>query len=207
MAAQSRFGQHVLLWLMLPVFLVVAVPAIPDPSLVQISQEEIAGNTRLLGATANAAATHRAGELFEKLAIRSGLLRWSFSTFAPAGSGPVRVAPGRSAAAGYLRRMWWTVYKGCYRFEIAMSWFMATGILVAAALLDGSIRRRIKAYEFGYANPVAFHLSAHGLVGLSGLLLALPFVPFGIEQWAWPMLIAALAYGAWKASESYQAAS
>lgn len=205
MAAQSRFGQHVLLWLLLPVVLVVAVPAIPDPGFARIAPEEIAGNTRLLGAQANNAAMLRARALFERVAVRSGLLAWSFATFAPVSSGRVRIAPGRRAATAYLRRVWWTVYKGCYRFEIATSWLMATGLVVAAALLDGTVRRRIKSFEFGYFNPVAFHLSAHGLVGLFGLLFALPFVPFGIQQWAWPLLIAGLAFGAWKAAESYQA--
>lgn len=204
MAGSSNIGQHALLWLLLPIVLVFVVPAVPDLHLDRLSRAEIAGNERLLGIAAEQAAQTRATDLFERLFVRDGLLNRSFAMFAPAHAEPGSVATERSSAAGYLKRLWWTVFKGCYRFEIALSWFVGAGIVVAAAFLDGTMRRRIKSYEFGYSSPVAFHFSSHGLVALSGLLLAMPFLPFGIEQWAWPLLIAGVAFVAWKVAESYQ---
>ncbi len=203
---ESRLGRHALFWLLLPVLLVLAAPAVPQLGLYRVSQAEIEGNRRLLGEAAEAQAEARAAKLWSHWFVDSGLVRWTFNTFARRYEGPNTVSSWRDLARGYLQRLWWTVYKACYRFEVALAWFAAAGIVLAAAFADGAMRRLIKSCEFGYANPVAFSMTAYGLMSVGGLLLAMPFAPFAIQQWVWPCVIAAAAGLAWKAAESYQTA-
>lgn len=45
---------------------------------------------------------------------------------------------------------------------------------------------------------------SHGERGNGGLLLAAPFMPFAIQQWALPALWATAGFLVWKPTESYQ---
>lgn len=200
---RSRFGKHLVFWLILPIVLVFAAPAVPDLGLFRLSEAERIANRQALG-NAYEEVEARAEGQFRQWCVESGLVRWSFDTFARSGPQAFEVARESKAASEYLTRLWLTVHKAFYRFEVALHWFAATSVLVVAFFIDGVVRRRIKSFEFGYSNPVAFHLSGHGLLAVLGLLLVAPILPFAIQQWTWPLLIGFAGLIAWKTAESYQ---
>lgn len=203
--AQSRFRRHAALWLILPVVLVLSVPALPELRWFEVSEEELSANRELLGTQGHEEVLRRAENAFRRWFVESGAIAWSFRTFVPRdGAQAFEVGRDSKAAAGYLRRLWSTVYKAFYRAHVALQWLAALGIFFAACALDGIVRHHIKRFEFGYANPVAFHLSGHGLLAMAGMLATTPFLPFPIQHWTWPLLIAAAGFLAWKAAESYQ---
>lgn len=205
MASNSRFARHAALWLLLPVVLVFAVPAFPELRWFELSGEELAANRELLGVEGHDEVLRRTQSAFRRWSVESGAIAWSFRAFAPRDNVQAfEVLRDSRAAAGYLRRLWATVYKAFYRAQVAMRWLAALGIFFAACMVDGIVRHRVKRFEFGSANPVAFHLSGHGLLALAGLLLSTPFLPFPIQQWTWPVLIVAAGLLAWKVAESYQ---
>ncbi|MEW5890939.1 MAG: DUF4400 domain-containing protein [Pseudomonadota bacterium] len=203
---KSRFARHAAFWLIMPIVLVLSAPAIPDRGLFMISEGERAANRQMLGDSAYRELERRVDQRFTRWFIDSGIIRLSFQALAPKGGKQVfEAAAQNSFASGrYLTRVWTAIYKALYRFEVAMHWLAALGIIVFACLMDGIMRRRIKTYEFGYANPVAFHISGHGLLAVLGLITVTPFMPFAIQQWTWPVLIGLAGLVAWKAAESYQ---
>lgn len=203
---KSRFARHAAFWLIMPIVLVLSAPALPDLGLFMISEGERAANRQMLGEAAYRALERRVDQRFRQWCIDTGLIQISFQVFAPKSEKQVFevASQNSSASVRYLTRVWTAVHKAFYRFEIAMHWLAALGIVVFACLMDGIVRHRIKTYEFGYANPVAFHISGHGLLGVFGLLTVVPFMPFAIQQWTWPVLIGVAGIVAWKAAESYQ---
>ena len=202
---KSRFGKHLLFWLICPVVLIFSAPAIPEMEMFTVPAAEEAANVAMIGQAEHLAAKQRAAERFNRLFIESGIVKWSFQHLTSHGKLQVfELARNNLAGEAYLSRLWETVFKALYRIEIAMYWVTATFIVIIACFVDGLVRRKVKTYEFGYANPVAFHLASHGLLSVMGLFLVVPWVPFALQQWIWPLLVVACGAVTWKAAESFQ---
>lgn len=202
---KSRFARHFLFWLILPVVLIFSAPAIPEMDMFTLSVAEEVANIAMIGPSEHLAAKQRAAERFNRLFVESGLVRSSFRYLTSQGKQQVfELAKNSQGGEAYLSRLWETVFKALYRIEIAMYWVTATFIVIVACLVDGLVRWKVKTYEFGYANPVAFHLASHGLLSVFGLFLVVPWVPFAMQQWIWPLLVIVCGTVSWKAAESFQ---
>lgn len=202
---KSRFGKHLMFWLVLPVVLICSAPAIPEMGMFTVSAAEEAANVAMIGQDEHRNAKLRALERFNRLFIESGWVKWSFQHLTSQGKQQVfELAKHSQGGEAYLSRLWETVFKALYRIEIAMYWVAATFIVIIACFVDGVVRWKVKTYEFGYSNPVAFHLASHGLLSVFGLFLVIPWVPFAMQQWTWPLLVIACGAVTWKAAESFQ---
>ena len=64
-----------------------------------------------------------------------------------------------------------SLLRGFYRFNVEISFMFGVLLLSIAAFYDGAIQRSIGKHEFGYNNPVAFHLVTHSIIMILGLHL------------------------------------
>ncbi|MNY73246.1 hypothetical protein D3C86_2119890 [compost metagenome] len=76
-------------------------------------------------------------------------------------------------------------------------------MLLIALLNDGAVSRRIRAASAGFANPVTFHVAAHGLLvcfgfGASALLLPLP-----VEAYWWTTGVAVVGILSWRLASAF----
>lgn len=135
----------------------------------------------VLGETAADLAAQSANQRFQRWFVESGAVKFSVAGAA----GDNALPDGGTAELGmtWVRHLWMTLYRALYRAAVAHHWLIGGLLLLAATLNDGAVSRRIKAAVAGFANPVSFHVAAHGLlvtfgVGTSALLLPGPLVAY-----------------------------
>ncbi|CAG9186905.1 DUF4400 domain-containing protein [Cupriavidus pampae] len=198
----SRFASHVRLWLFFaPLMICVTVPFLPDKSDFEISESEQTSVTRVLG---NARADHAialANERFVRWFVTTGAVKASFS----GSDADTILSDGGTAKLGrnWMRNFWLTIYRGVYRASVAQYWAFGGFVLLCALLNDGAVSRRIRAASAGFANPVTFHVAAHGLLvcfgfGASALLLPLPFAAY----W-WTVGVAVVGMLSWRLASAF----
>ncbi|MFS8979192.1 DUF4400 domain-containing protein [Cupriavidus necator] len=178
--ANSRFASHVRLWLIFsPLMICTLAPFIQDESAFEISEAEQASVERVLGQDRADVAVTLANARFHQWFIESGVVKSSFSGsdaqtgFADGGASDF----GRS----WMQHFWLTIYRALYRAAVGHYWLVGAIVLFLALFNDGTVSRKIRAAGAGFANPVSFHVAAHGLMlcfgfGASALLLPLPML-------------------------------
>ncbi|SDD56890.1 protein of unknown function [Cupriavidus sp. YR651] len=178
----SRFVSHVRLWLLVaPLLICATAPFIPDDAAFEISDAEQASVAKVLGFVRADQATAAANERFTRWFVQSGALKASFS----GSDADTTLSDGGAATFGrhWMRNFWLTIYRGIYRASVGLHWAFGGAVLLIALLNDGAVSRKIRASAAGFANPVTFHVAAHGLLvcfgfGASALLLPLPLLAY-----------------------------
>ena len=173
--ANSRFASHVRLWLIFaPLMICTVAPFMKDEKAFEISEAEQASVERTLGQDKADIAVSLANARFHRWFIQTGAVKASFS-----GSDSQTVVSDGGAAAvgrGWMEHFWLTIYRAVYRAAVAHHWLFGAIVIFVALFNDGSVSRKIRAAGAGFANPVTFHVAAHGLMlcfgfGASALLL------------------------------------
>lgn len=206
MALKSRFVRHVVLWaLAAPAALLLAAPAFMGPDAYGLRQAEILAAERIYGREAHARLKSAADQAFRRLFIDSGAVGWSMRVFVVNREGPL----GTERAAGtvsarWIEAFWLALYQGLYRATLAAQWLWAALALTLAAFADGLAARAIRRSGWGYNNPYAFHVAAHGLIALLGAAFAFLFMPVAVHPVVYPAGCAATAFAAWHAAANFQ---
>nr|WP_315595541.1 DUF4400 domain-containing protein [uncultured Cupriavidus sp.] len=178
----SRFASHVRLWLLVaPLMICATAPLFPDLSDFEVSEAEQTSVSQVLGDRRADRATSIANERFVRWFVQTGAVKASFS----GSDADTMLSDGGAATFGrhWMRNFWLTIYRGIYRACVAQYWAFGGTVFLIALLNDGAVSRKIRAASAGFANPVAFHVAAHGLLvsfgfGASALLLPLPLVAY-----------------------------
>ncbi|CAG2155393.1 DUF4400 domain-containing protein [Cupriavidus numazuensis] len=180
--ANSRFGAHVRLWLLAaPLMICALAPLIADDAAFEVGEAEQTSVIRLLGDKKADAATQAANEHFARWFVQPGVIKASFAGSAERAA--ISDAGASDMGRRWMAHFWLMMYRMLYRAAVGHYWLFGAVVLLAALLNDGSVSRRIKASAAGFANPVSFHVAAHGLlvsfgVGASALLLPVPLLAY-----------------------------
>lgn len=198
----SRFASHVRLWLLVaPLMICATAPFLPDKTDFEISEAEQSSVVRVLGARRADHAIAVANERFVRWFVAPGAVKASFS----GSDTETMLSDGGAARLGrnWMRNFWLTIYRGVYRASVAQYWAFGGLVFLAALLNDGAVSRRIRAASAGFANPVSFHVAAHGLLvsfgfGASALLLPLPIIAY----W-WTVGVAIVGMLSWRLASAF----
>ncbi|WP_059414594.1 DUF4400 domain-containing protein [Cupriavidus basilensis] len=198
----SKFASHIRLWLLAtPLVLCVAAPMLRDDSVFEIGATEQESVAEALGEHRADQATKAANDRFDRWFVQSGAMKFSFS------GSDVRTqfSDGGAADIGrrWVRHLWLSVYRGVYRASVAGYWLFGSLVFLAALLNDGAVARRIKAASAGFANPVSFHVAAHGLLLCFGITSSAMFVPVPLLAYWWNGAVGVAGFLCWRLASSF----
>jgi len=200
--ASSRFVSHVRVWLLVsPLMICALVPFIQNDSAFEVSDAEQASVAQWIGQAGAREAASQANDRFDRWFVKSGALQASFS-----GSDADTALPDAGASEfgrGWMRRFWLTVYRAVYRAAVAHHWLFGGFILFAALLNDGAVSRKIRAAGAGFANPVTFHVAAHGLLLCFGLGTTALLLPVSLMAHWWALGVCLVGLFSWRLAASF----
>lgn len=200
--ASSRFVSHVRLWLLVsPLLICSLAPLIQDQQAFEISKAEQTAAEKTLGSDRADAAVSLTNSRFHRWFIESGAVKASFA----GSNSPAAFSDGGASDLGrnWMQHFWMTIYRGLYRASIAQHWLAGALLLLLAVTNDGAVVRKIRAANAGFANPVSFHVAAHGLtlcfgIGASALLMPLPLLA---NWWTYAVILVAVLF--WRLAASF----
>ncbi|NOV26627.1 MULTISPECIES: DUF4400 domain-containing protein [Cupriavidus] len=200
--ASSRFVSHVRVWLLVsPLMICALVPFIQSDAAFEVSDAEQASVSQWIGQAGAREAASQANDRFDRWLVKSGALQASFS-----GSDADTALPDAGASEfgrGWMRRFWLTVYRAVYRAAVAHHWLFGGFILFAALLNDGAVSRKIRAAGAGFANPVTFHVAAHGLLLCFGLGATALLLPISLLAHWWTLGVCLVGLFSWRLAASF----
>ena len=154
--AGSRFFGHIKWWFFtVPIMAVCVMPVIPSPELFEVPETEVQSVTATLGQARADEATEHANALFKDTFVETGLVRKTLQATATSDIGD---AGANDFARTWVKHFWMLVYRATYRLTVMKLWLIGTIAFGAAAFVDGTVRRKIKAAAAGFASPLSFHL-------------------------------------------------
>lgn len=200
--ANSRFVSHVRMWMLAaPLMICALTPFIQDDAAFGVSEGEQASVAHVLGQLKADKATTVANDRFDRWFVRSGALRASFS-----GSDANTTLPDAGASEfgrGWMRHFWLTIYRAVYRSAVAQYWLFGGMVLLVALLNDGAVSRKIRAAGAGFANPVTFHVAAHGLLLCLGFGASALLLPFSLLAYWWTFGVCLVGLLSWRVAASF----
>ncbi|BDB30066.1 MULTISPECIES: DUF4400 domain-containing protein [Cupriavidus] len=200
--ANSRFVSHVRMWMLAAPLMICAIaPFIQDDAVFEVSEAEQGSVEHVLGQPKADKATMLANDRFDRWFVRSGALRASFS-----GSDANTALPDAGASEfgrGWMRHFWLTIYRAVYRSAVAHYWLFGGMVLLAALLNDGAVSRRIRAAGAGFANPVTFHVAAHGLLLCFGFGASALLLPISLLAYWWTLGVCLVGLLSWRLAASF----
>jgi hypothetical protein len=202
--AGSRFFGHIKWWFFtVPIMAVCVMPVIPSPALFEVPETEVQSVTATLGQARADEATEHANALFKDTFVETGLVRKSLHATATATS-DIGDAGASDFARTWVKHFWMLIYRTTYRLTVMKLWLVGTIAFGAAAFVDGTVRRKIKAAAAGFASPLSFHLAAHGILLIFGVTFAVLIVPVPVLAQYWVGVSVVLSMLLWRAASSYQ---
>ncbi|MGX6566091.1 DUF4400 domain-containing protein [Cupriavidus necator] len=200
--ANSRFVSHVRMWMLAaPLMICALAPFIQDDAAFEVSEAEQRSVEHVLGQPKADKATTVANDRFDRWFVRSGALRASFS-----GSDANTALPDAGASEfgrGWMRHFWLTIYRAVYRSAVAHYWLFGGMVLLVALLNDGAVSRKIRAAGAGFANPVTFHVAAHGLLLCFGFGASALLLPFSLLAYWWTFGVGLVGLLSWRLAASF----
>jgi hypothetical protein len=200
--ANSRFVSHVKWWFFIvPIIAVFVMPAVPDKELFEIPEAESQSVVTTLGEAKADTVVASTNALFKRAFVQSGLVRASLESTR---SGEISDGGVSEFAHNWVRNFWLLVYRVIYRATVMKWWLVGTFVFCAAAFVDGSMRRKIKAAAAGFASPLSFHIAGHGILLVFGVAFAVLVAPIAVLAQYWVAIAICLGFLLWKAASSYQ---
>lgn len=204
--AGSRIVSHARWWLIaLPLLLLIVMPMVPSDDAFRHFPEEEAANARWIGQEVHDKARATATTRFRAWFVDSGVARKSYTMFIKDGGKVIKAEDGmRAATKKWLDHFWMGVYRALYRWEVAWMWYAGLFFFALAAAIDGWVVKNVKSTEFGYSNPLNFHLAVHMLIVMIGLAFVIPFLPIPIGVLVWPSIALIFAGTVWLIMSEFQ---
>lgn len=200
--AGSRFASHVRVWLIIaPLMICTLAPFIQDQAAFEISDAERASAERVLGPGKADTAVSSANARFHKWFIESGAVKASFS----GSDTPTAFSDGGASefGRGWMQHFWLTIYRALFRAAVADHWLFGAAVLLLTIFNDGSVSRKIRAASAGFANPVSFHVAAHGLMLSFGICASALLLPFSLLANWWTYVVCLVGLLCWRLAASF----
>jgi hypothetical protein len=198
--ASSRFVRHVKWWFfILPILASVVLPVVPDRALFEVSDVESQSVVDTLGDVRASAAVNTTNAVFRRWFVDSGAVRATLST---GGHGDLDADGMDGFARDWAHQFWMLVYRALYRAVVMHAWLGGITVLCAAATIDGTVRRKIRAAAAGMASPLSFHLALHALLMLLGCAFAVLLLPVPLIAQCWSSLAICLPLLLWIVNSS-----
>lgn len=183
MASSSRFVRHVKWWFFVfPLFACVVLPIIPARALFEISDAESRSVERALGEERASVVVDTTNALFRRLFVATGAVQ---ATLNAGGDDELNADGMHGFALTWARQFWMMVYRALYRAVVMHAWLAGIAMLCAAATIDGTVRRKIRAAAAGFASPLSFHLAAHAMLMTLGTAFAVLVLPVPLVAQCW----------------------
>lgn len=77
------------------------------------------------------------------------------------------------------------VYHLLLRLNVLLAWMPMILIMITVSFIDGLVTRKIKAFSFGYSNPVLHNLAAHVAISTFGFSMMLFHLPISVTPYYW----------------------
>lgn len=201
--ANSRFGSHIKLWFFIvPILALFLLPILDDPPLFQVSDAESGSVSALLGDSRSQDAVDRANADFQSWFIDTGAVRLSLEETQTGDRIDERVAD--PFANRWVHNFWFLIYRMIYRATVAKYWIFGTFFMCLASFMDSWAKRKIGAAVGGVVRPLHFHVAAHGILLVAGVVFAVLIVPAPVLAPFWVAISAILVFLLWRAAASYQ---
>jgi hypothetical protein len=192
--AGSRFFGHIKWWFFtVPIMAVCVMPVIPSPELFEVPEAEVQSVTATLGQARADEATEHANALFKDTFVETGLVRKTLQATATATS-DIGDVGASDFARTWVKHFWMLIYRATYRLTVMKLWLVGTIAFGAAAFVDGTVRRKIKAAAAGFASPLL----------IFGVTFAVLIVPVAVLAQYWVGVSVVLSMLLWRAASSYQ---
>lgn len=196
----SGFFKHLLFWVVLiPAVAVLVLPVFFNIEHYQITDSEYSMHEKMIGEENHNEAIENAQSTYKRLI--TPVSEWMCSTKLDSDLNTKSVdhlvkQANKSRCQSILR--------GVYRINVEWSLFVGVLILCLAAFYDGAVERSIGKYEFGYNNPVAFHLVTHSIIGMLGITFIGVFLPINFSLTYYIAYCVLIVFASWMASRNFQ---
>ncbi|MHB8252340.1 MAG: DUF4400 domain-containing protein [Acidiferrobacter sp.] len=195
-----------LLIMVLALELGVVLMVAPTPQIQTFLTRQQAWTSANLGTQAAGEIQHLGARWYKDVLIRTkfihSVMRWDDSHRYHVL--PTSQTAARIAARGHksLIALWWFLYVAFYRFAMIGVWIPYFIPVLAAALYDGWIRRRIAKWRFEFSSPMRHWYASRGTGSIALVALAVPLLPIPIPPLVIPVFLAGLAVAVrfWMAS-------
>ncbi len=189
-------GKHVGLWLILVAIAMLLAPAVlPAQGVAGRVNDELGMVVSALGAGQAKRIVDAANRQYARLFAENGWVRSAAGAYVEEPPVPHadRSMPWvrrlTNATNGYLLSLAGIGYAMLVRLNILALLAPYLAPFLLAAIIDGTIRRRIKLLSFGFVSPVALSVALHSVVALAFLplvylILPLPVSPVIVPFWA-----------------------
>jgi hypothetical protein len=201
---KNTFVSHFFLWaLFIPMCMLLAVPLIFDPPDMQLSSIE---RDSLRSSGVDISSTDlKAESAFTSLFVKSGAVRLTMSLCSSKPHTSITKDLKRKTNS-YCEGVWLMAYQWLWRL-IAFGGLLGALMLVllAPALVDGWVKRSIKAYEFGqYSGPV-YYAAKHFVIVCAGCLCVVPLLPITLTPLVVLTVVVVMSFAARTVASNFQA--
>ncbi|WP_300971251.1 DUF4400 domain-containing protein [Thiocapsa sp.] len=200
-SANTKEGRGVWLWavastlLLFVLELILFASFIPSDWAYGVEQTERRELVETLGADAAQAIVARGARWYDTLFVETGIAPWTYRLVATGpgvesgyGLEPIGASPAWAWLRGRLDVIWGAFAQALRRIALLLAWWPFMAIVLAAAIGDGWLRRRIRQYGFVYASPLAHHTALRILLALWLIVGLLLFAPIAMPVLAVPVL-------------------
>lgn len=201
--ANSRFASHVRLWFFfIPLLAIFLMPIADDPDLFKVSDAESDSVVAMLGQDRADDAVEHANEHFKSWFIETGAVKATLRLAEP--SDTLHDSFTEPFADRWAHNFWYLIYRMVYRATVMKFWIFGTILMGIASFTDGWAIRKIRAAAGGVVRPLNFHVAAHGILLVLGVVFTMLMLPVTILAPFWVVVAAVLVCLLWRAASSYQ---
>ncbi len=188
--------KHIVIWLILIVVCILALPAISTPTdIMGRVVRELGMIQTVFGKAETSRLTSRATAIYNTVFVETGLVgatkKAMVSEEEKQASQPVFGNSVRGVSErtnDYVLGVSALAYAALVRLVIFMAWIPYIAPFFVAVVVDGLVIRKVKFATFGYSSPIRFAISAHsmivvGLLPVLYLVVPLPVTPLFLPFW------------------------
>jgi hypothetical protein len=201
---KNTFASHFFLWIFLiPLCLLLATPLFFDPPDMQVSAAERASLES--SGIDTASIDSKAESVFTSTFVKSGAVRTTMG-FCASKPHTTITRDIKRKNSNYCEGVWLMTYQWLWRL-LAFGGLLGALmiVLLAPALVDGWVKRSIKAYEFGqYSGPV-YYAAKHFVIVCAGCLCVVPLLPITLTPLIVLTVVIAMSFAARTVASNFQA--
>lgn len=198
----SRFISHIRWWFFIaPLLALFLMPLLDNEQLFEVYPAETDSVSALLGQDRADDAIERANTDFKTWFVDTGAVR---ATMDQSNHNDLGDAVGNEFARRWAHNFWYLIYRMTYRASVMRVWLLGTILLCIASFIDGGCKRKVNAAAGGVVRPLHFHVAAHGILLVLGVVFSVLMIPMPILAPFWIAVSALLVFLVWRAAASYQ---
>jgi hypothetical protein len=177
------------------------MPLLDNEQLFTVYPEETESVSALLGPDRADDAIERANTDFKAWFVETGAVR---ATMDQSDHRELEDAVANPFARRWAHNFWFLIYRMTYRASVMRVWVFGTILMCIASFIDGGVKRKVNAAAGGVVRPLHFHVAAHGILLVLGVVFTVLMFPMPILAPFWIAVSASLIFLVWRAASSYQ---